>query len=206
MIMTFIEKKRGDQERTQSRRKQVLDAAEICFGSSGFHGASMAEISKAAGMSAGHIYNYFDGKDAIIAAFVQQNVERVSMLMHDLRQQDDPLQAMLDDIDQSVLNVLKPGVWKLPLEIWAEAARNPAIAAMAQQADLHARTELRGILELGRAQRGWSTDAAQLDARIEVMIAIFEGLHSRVVLNPGLDVAGVTEAARLAIGALLLAQ
>jgi len=204
--MTSIEKKRGDQERTQSRRKQVLDAAEICFGSSGFHGASMAEISKAAGMSAGHIYNYFDGKDAIIASFVQQNVERVSMLIHDLRQKDDPLQAMLDDIDQNVLNVLQPGVWKLPLEIWAEASRNPAIAAMSQEADLHARMELRSVLKLGRTLRGWATDEAQLDARIEVMIAIFQGLHSRVVLNPALDVPGVTEAARVAIGVLLISE
>jgi AcrR family transcriptional regulator len=204
MIMTFIEKKRGGQERTQSRRKQVLDAAEICFGSSGFHGASMAEISKAAGMSAGHIYNYFDGKDAIIATFVQQNVERVSMLMHDLRQKDDPLRAMLDDVDENVINILQPGVWKLPLEIWAEAARNPAIAAMAQQADLHARTELRDILKQGRARRGWATDDAVLDARIEVMIAIFQGLQSRIVLNPGLDPAQFIDATRLAMGAMLM--
>jgi AcrR family transcriptional regulator len=206
MVMTFIEKKRSDGERAQNRRRQVLDAAEICFGSSGFHGASMAEISKAAGMSAGHIYNYFDGKDAIIAAFVQQNVERVSMLMHDLRQKEDPLQAVLDDIDQNVINVLQPGVWKLPLEIWAEASRNPAIAAMAQQADLHSRTELRGILQLGRARRGWATDEAVLEARIEVMIALFQGLQSRIVLNPGLDAAKVIDAMRLAISAVLMLE
>jgi len=82
--MSTTEKRHSDPERAQLRRNQVLEAAASCFRRSGFHGASMAEISKAAGMSAGHIYNYFDGKDAIIAAFVEQNVERVAALMHDL--------------------------------------------------------------------------------------------------------------------------
>eukprot|EP01034_Spumella_vulgaris_P041417 gene41417-51285_t len=99
--MSTTEKRHIDPERALVRRKQVLDAAAACFGRSGFHGASMAEISKAAGMSAGHIYNYFDSKDAIIAAFVEQNVERVSQLMRDLEQQADPLQSMVDDAPRS---------------------------------------------------------------------------------------------------------
>lgn len=204
--MNTTEKKRSDPERIASRRKQVLDAAESCFGSSGFHGASMAEISKAAGMSAGHIYNYFDSKDAIIAAFVQQNVERVSTLLGDLAQRDDPLQALLDDIDRSVSDNLQPGVWKLLLEIWAQAARDPGIARLAQDADRVSRAELHCLLKRGRDMRGWATDDAALMARIEVMIAIFQGLHVRPVLSPDLDARAVTEATRLAMLPLLMTE
>ena len=44
-----------ESERAVLRRNQVLDAAAICFRNHGFHGASMAQISKTAGMSPGHI-------------------------------------------------------------------------------------------------------------------------------------------------------
>ena len=122
--MTITEKRHQDPERAAGRRRQVLDAAAACFGRSGFHGASMAEISKAAGMSAGHIYNYFDGKDAIIAAFVEENVERVSALLRDLETRGDPLQALLDDVPKSVREHIDRETWKLPLfdeESWPAA-------------------------------------------------------------------------------------
>ena len=44
-----------EQPRAEARKTQVLNAATECFRRQGFHGASMAQISKAAGMSVGHI-------------------------------------------------------------------------------------------------------------------------------------------------------
>jgi AcrR family transcriptional regulator len=204
--VSVTEKRHLDQERTSSRRQQVLAAAECCFGRSGFHGASMAEISKAAGMSAGHIYNYFDGKDDIIAAFVRQNMERVSAIMRDLEQQDDPLQAILDDLDNGIREKLDPLTWKLPLEIFAEASRNPKIALLVQEADQHARAEFGAILRKSRERRGLPADAALLAGRIEVLIAFFQGLQLRALHNPSLDITAVVGAARLALAPLLLGE
>ncbi|MCL6483725.1 MAG: TetR/AcrR family transcriptional regulator, partial [Janthinobacterium lividum] len=137
--MKQVEKKHPDPERANTRRKQVLDAAESCFSRRGFHGASMAEISKAAGMSAGHIYNYFDSKDAIIAAFVIQKMERVTNMIQDLAQRDDPLQAVVDNASEHVMEKLDPKTWVMPLEIFAEASRNPVIADMLHCADQRSR-------------------------------------------------------------------
>ena len=204
--MSFCGKKHSDQERASSRRKQVLDAAECCFGRSGFHGASMAEISKAAGMSAGHIYNYFDSKDDIIAAFVQQNMDRVSAIMRDLEQQDDPLQAVLDAIEKHVHEALDPCIWKLPLEIYAEASRNPKIAQLVQQADQHSRAQFVAILKAGRETRGLVANDAQLDSRCDVLIAIFEGLPLRALHHPSLDEGAVAAAVRLAVAPLLFGE
>jgi AcrR family transcriptional regulator len=201
--MSTIEKRHSDPERAQVRRKQVLDAAASCFSRSGFHGASMAEISKAAGMSAGHIYNYFDGKDAIIAAFVEQNVERVSALMRDLEQRADPLQAMVDDVAKSVREHLDPNTWPLTLEISAEAARNPKIAAVVHDADLRSRIQFRAILKTARERHGLAVDDATLDGVVDCAIALFQGLDVRVVHHPALNEAALAGRMAIAIKALL---
>jgi len=46
----------------QARRNQILDAAAAVFAEKGFHRATTKEIAKAAGVSEGTIYNYFDSK------------------------------------------------------------------------------------------------------------------------------------------------
>ena len=201
--MRITEKQRADQERALNRRNQVLDAAASCFRRSGFHGASMAEISKAAGMSAGHIYNYFDSKDAIIAAFVGKNVERVAAILLDLQQRDDPLQVMLDNADMHVKENLDPARWGLQLEIFSEASRNPAIAAVLRDADARLRSELHGIVKRGRQLHQLAADDATVAGRIETIIGMYQGMALRALHNPGLDPAAVVTAFRLALTPLL---
>ncbi|MBJ7314048.1 TetR/AcrR family transcriptional regulator [Rugamonas sp. CCM 8940] len=198
------EKRRSDPERAQHRRKQVLDAATLCFSRSGFHGASMAEISKAAGMSAGHIYNYFDNKDAIIMAFVEQDVERIMAELLELEKNDDPLQAMLDDAAKSVKENLDPALWRLWMEVCAEAARNPKIAAAVVDADLRARLRFRTLFQLARERKGLAHDDFTVDGRIEAIVALFQGLSLRALHNPGLDEAALVASFVVAMRALCL--
>lgn len=197
------EKKHLDAERAQARREQVLNAAAICFGRSGFHGASMAEISKAAGMSPGHIYNYFENKDAIIAAFVERDVVRISEKLLRMGQQEDILQAMLDSVESGVAENLDPKIWSIPLEMSAEAARNPKIAALLQDADRRLRLSLRANLYKARLQRGIDTSDADLDGRVEAIVALFEGISSRSLKHPNLDAKSLVVACRLALKPLL---
>ena len=48
----------SDSPRADARRAQIRAAAAECFRLHGFHGSSIAQISKRAGMSTGHIYHY----------------------------------------------------------------------------------------------------------------------------------------------------
>jgi AcrR family transcriptional regulator len=92
-----------ESDRAAQRRHQVLDAAAICFRNHGFHGASMAQISKTAGMSPGHIYHYFDNKEAIIAAIVERDMEEMMEWTGQIfYSSDDILQSMLDGVECGV--------------------------------------------------------------------------------------------------------
>lgn len=199
----MTEKRHIDPERAAIRRRQVLDAAAACFRRSGFHGASMSEISKTAGMSAGHIYNYFASKDAIIAAFVEENETRVKEIIGNIESQPDPLQAIIDDVERSVRNNLDPDHWALPLEIFAESARNPAIAALSQEADRRMCVRFHGMLKAGREKHGLPADDATVAGRMEAVICLFQGLQLRALHNPALPVANLVDSFRIALKALL---
>jgi len=52
----------------EARRQEILDAARSVFIAKGCDAASMQDIAKASGVSAGNIYRYFPNKDALIIA------------------------------------------------------------------------------------------------------------------------------------------
>ncbi|WP_332875731.1 TetR/AcrR family transcriptional regulator [Massilia sp. S19_KUP03_FR1] len=202
--MSTIVKRHTDPERARHRRAQVLDAAAVCFARSGFHGASMAEISKQAGMSAGHIYNYFDNKDAIIMAFVAMRMEHVNDKLLNVSQQADPLEYMVEEIVEIVDEQLDTAIWGMSLEMYAEASRNPVIAAALQAADADARIRLHALIKQGREQRALAADARTVEGRTSAMIAMFNGLPLRTLQDPGLDRANLVEACRVAMRALMM--
>ena len=51
----------GDED--SDKRRQILDGARTVFLAAGFDGASMGEIARAAGVSKGTLYVYFDNKE-----------------------------------------------------------------------------------------------------------------------------------------------
>lgn len=56
-----------------AKRKQILDGARRVFFNSGFVAASMGEIAREAGVSKGTLYVYFDSKEALFAALVEES-------------------------------------------------------------------------------------------------------------------------------------
>ena len=69
-----------------AKRRQILDGATAVFLEKGFDAASMGEIARAAGVSKGTLYVYFDDKQALFDAIVQEachlHAERVFEFDH----------------------------------------------------------------------------------------------------------------------------
>ena len=58
-------------ERGRKTLRKLLDASAIEFGEKGFHEASVSSITRRAGVALGSFYTYFDSKDALFRALVQ---------------------------------------------------------------------------------------------------------------------------------------
>lgn len=178
---------RTDHSRAEARRNQILDAAVDCFRNHGFHGASISQISKSAGMSPGHIYHYFENKEAIVSAIVMRDMERWLTLSKEIRSACNVREAMLERVSEGISECLNPSSAGMQLEVLAEASRNPHISQVVHAADRSCRESLELTLRDVRRAAGHEDSDARIHAMVEVLAAMFDGLNSRIIRNPALD-------------------
>ena len=145
----------GTESRSEARRRQILDAAADCFRRYGFHAATIANISEAAGMSASHIYHFFPNKEAIVRAIIEQNVKATPPEIEKLFATADILEPLLDRLDIPVDETTDPRRAALELEILAEATRNPQVLEALRAADVVNRERFRWVDERIRARVCW---------------------------------------------------
>ncbi|WP_392344632.1 TetR/AcrR family transcriptional regulator [Pseudoalteromonas prydzensis] len=197
-------KRQTDPALAQARRDQVLCAAADCFRRKGYHGAGMAEISKTAGMSAGHIYNYFASKEAIIESIIERDMEKMFSIFQEFEDQPgDLVTILLDGLDHAVDHHTDVNQGALDLEMFAEAARNDKVAEQLRKSDCYAREKMRNLL-LSERSLIKDLSATELESRIEVMFAMINGITLRKTLNPHVDKATLLLALRPAMRVLLV--
>ena len=113
----------------QDRQTRILDAAQRAFSRAGMHQATMADVAREAGMTAGNLYRYYDNKDALIAAIAERD-------RHELVQDFITLNAAAPSLDNFEAlgrkHLLDEPAWRMAMtvELWAESARNPTVRAI----------------------------------------------------------------------------
>ncbi len=78
-----------------AKRRQILDGARAVFLSQGFDAASMGEIARAAGVSKGTLYVYFESKEELFQAIAQQQCQAQAEGLFDLDSDSDDVEATL---------------------------------------------------------------------------------------------------------------
>ena len=92
--------------RDNAKLRQILEGARKVFLSDGFDGASMNDIARAAGVSKGTLYVYFDSKEALFEGLIRNEklaqAERVCpFVIHDA-----DVEATLRSIGRGLLEIL----------------------------------------------------------------------------------------------------
>jgi len=197
-------KRQTDPAIAQARREQILTAAAECFRRKGYHGAGMAEISKTAGMSAGHIYNYFESKEAIIESIIEKDMEEMFSIFQKFEDHPgDVLAALLDGLNIGVQRHMDTGACVVDLDMMAEAGRNAKVASLLRDMDTQARGRMRQLLTSERSTLK-NIDELELESRINVIFSMMAGLLLRKLLYPELTEKTVLIALRPAMKTLLM--
>ncbi len=99
---------RVTEEHLAARRRQIAEAAARCFARNGFHATSMHDVIAEAGLSAGAVYRYFPGKEALVREIATAAVAAL------LATGEKHLEVRL----------------RIAVQVWGEALRNPELAEL----------------------------------------------------------------------------
>ncbi|QIG47706.1 TetR/AcrR family transcriptional regulator [Nordella sp. HKS 07] len=178
-----------DPQKHEAKRRQILDAAVICFARSGFHKTSTAEICAEAGMSPGNLFHYFKNKNAIIEAIVDEDRRQISEWYEKALKADDLFEELFKLMQRNLELIAEPTYRKIGIEIFAEAMRNPTVGQLVARNDAEQTAALTGILKQAAAR-------GQIDATLDVgklatwIAALGDGAFGRAALDPYFDPTG----------------
>jgi TetR/AcrR family transcriptional regulator, repressor for uid operon len=163
----------NDAARAGARRAQVLAAAADVFARTAITPEALAELAR---MS----------KEQIIEELIARNMEQTFTVLRQAEAAPGPLlESLIDALPAGVEQNLAPEPGAVQLELMAEAVRNSKVAEALRAADALARRRVSDLLTGPRGTlRG--SDAAQLESRIEILFALFEGIRIRALMNPAL--------------------
>jgi AcrR family transcriptional regulator len=164
------------------RRGEILEAAIACFAREGFHRTTMAEIVKESELSAGAIYNYFDGKEEIIEAIAEERRRTEEELIGEAAKEPDLVTALRRIRDAFFGDLKTPKERlrrRLSIQLWAEAQRNPRILRLVRGSFEAPLGLLSGILAEAQ-KRGEISKRVDAEATARFLIGAFYGLVLQV--------------------------
>ena len=182
------------------RRPQLLAAAAQVIGERGFAATRIADVAERAGTSPAGVLYWFESRDELLAealtfaeeTFAEQLRARLAYL-------DTPSERLVSLIESSVA---ADDDWKLWIEIWTRALRDPKLAESRQRLDDRWRAQIAEVVSEGQATgdfRGPDPDRAALE-----LSALMDGLAVQLALGDRIVTAPLMRATCIEVAERLL--
>ncbi|GAB4583675.1 TetR/AcrR family transcriptional regulator [Nocardia sp. IFM 10818] len=180
--------KRGPYGKGIERREQILEAALKTIAERGFLATSVAELAAAVGLSQSGLLHYFGSKEELFVAILRK------------RDEIDAAAAAGEPTPEALIGIIHrnarvPGLIELFTHMQAAAAdpRHPAHDYMRE----HYRRSAEGFVRFLRRLQETGEVPAHLDpeATATMFLALADGLQSRWLIDPGIDMAAQLELA-----------
>jgi TetR/AcrR family transcriptional regulator, transcriptional repressor of aconitase len=155
---------RVSEEHLAARRRQILDAALVCFSRDGFHRTPMQAIFEESGLSPGAVYRYFKGKEEIVQAIAEETLGGFAAALQ-AGPPSPPAELFGRMLDMFDAVAQRDQRMRLALQVWGEAMVNPRVAAFVRQA-------VEGL----RRRVAAELDCEDPDATARVLVALAQGL------------------------------
>jgi TetR/AcrR family transcriptional repressor of bet genes len=175
----------GRPSNSAERRAQIVDGMLAVMQRSGYEGATIQAIGKAAGLTPGLVHYHFSTKQEVLIAMVEalttQLAERYAARKAAANSPTDRLYAFVDahvalgkDADPRAV-----AAWNL---VGSEALRNPEVRALYRAALARTLTEARSLVRACLAAEGRATrDATRIAA---ALVSAIEGAYRVAAVQP----------------------
>lgn len=187
--------------KVEVRREEILDAAVLEVGRSGFARLRVIDVAAALGCSSALVFYHFETKDRLLAEAFEHAVEG------DLARLATTVARGRDATDK-VRRILRlyapqgaaPG-WTLQVDAWAEALRTPDLRTTARRLDQRWKAALAEVLAEGVAEGTFT--CADTAAAAWRLTAFLDGLSVHATVYGSLSRKQLAEWARAAAAAEL---
>lgn len=164
------------------RRQEILAAAMKCFADKGFKATTMQDIARAVGMSAGNLYNYFEGKDSIVEELARRELAAREERIRKSNEVAEDWELCRQEIRELILSRLNSVRARICIDMLAESLRNDRMLAVFQSMDAQWRQLLLSIyMKTGRYTE------QEAFCNIEANMAAMDGVFLRILMHPELD-------------------
>ncbi len=193
-----------DPVKHEEKREEILGAAWRCLSRDGFAGASTADICKEAGISPGHLYHYFDSKEAIVTALTATGLERAETRFHEMMQGSNALTAMISELDKHKKSRdQKHKIFnQFVLELLVESGRNPPLAKIVRANSRRLKGLLSEFLKSGQS-RGQIDPKLDPEVAAGMLLGVMDGMKTLGLRDPKADMAASIEQLQLLISRYL---
>lgn len=167
------------------RRQQLIDAAWRCVTDRGFQSLTVDDVCVEAGVSKGAFYVYFEQKQDLLLALLDDEAARIDEVMRDLERSRVGGVERLRRFARAMVKLgEEPARLQIRADIWAEMSTNPAVREHWAAVVRERRDALRTWIEESEA----SGDLGPVPAN--ALAAILLALGDGLLLHAGLDPSG----------------
>lgn len=103
---TVLERTAAPLDDDSAKRRQIIDGARSVFLAQGFDAASMSDIARAAGVSKGTLYVYFENKEQLFQAIVSEECHGQAEGIFTFNPDDHDIKAMLTKLGVEYVHFL----------------------------------------------------------------------------------------------------
>lgn len=180
-----VRRRGASPEKTALTRQTIVDAALAEFLEKGFAEATIESVSKRAGVAKGLIYRYFEAKEALFSAVVQQEIVRAHIDVDESkRSPGESVESFLRrTLLASIRNIDKKSRADIARVVIAEGARFPALVEIYRRDVIDPLTEKIKRLAVSAKKSGEPVNSKVLKNPHLLLAPIWAG----IVINKFLD-------------------
>ncbi len=168
----------------QQRRQNLVDAAWRCVARGGYRSLTVDDVCAEAGLSKGAFYTYFDQKQDLLLALLDDDAAGLSDLVADAATQPGGVEQIRRFVAALVDRGSDAAAVQLRADLWAEIPSEEAVRLRFLDAMQQRRIRLSGLI----------TAAVAADELVEVpanaLAAVFLALGDGLMLHRALDPTG----------------
>jgi TetR/AcrR family transcriptional regulator, transcriptional repressor of aconitase len=167
------------------RRQRIVDAAWTRLQTAGYHDTSVDDVCDEAGVSKGAFYGYFDTKQDLFLALLDEETSALNGVALELAREDLAGAERVRRFVQAMLEVGdSAGRVQLRADLWSELAADPVVRERFAEAVERRRAVLREWITRSIDAGDLAIERRRANALASILIAMADGLMLHRALDP----------------------